>query len=225
MSTIGESITRVRNILKAVKEDAFVTDRQIYFNIIKYGKALLKREDNANKLMRMSGIMSVLSYVELIDVDKAEAECFGVHTGCFFKRTKDKLPKVFEGYYNPLIRSVTSIDGSKDLVQTEPSIFVKISNSTNFKYNKNLYYWYRSGYIYVANVQWDAIKVEGVFEGSIAGYNCDPDENDKCLSRQEERLPFPEYLFAEIEQFVIKDLSMTLQIPDTGADDSQNPHR
>ena len=30
MTTIGETISRVRNTLKAVKEDAFLTDRIIY---------------------------------------------------------------------------------------------------------------------------------------------------------------------------------------------------
>lgn len=222
MTTIEESISRIRNILKAVKEDAFVTDRQIYFNIIKYGQSLLKREDNQNKLMRNSGIMTVLPYVDIIDVDKVEAECFGVHSGCFFKRTEQKLPEFFDGSYGPLIRSVSSIDGSKDLLQTEPSIFVKISNSTNFKYNKNIYFWYRSGYIYIANVDWDAIKIEAPFKGSTSRFTCEPTD---CVTRQSERLPFPEYLFSEIEQYVIKELSMSLQIQDPGADDSQNPHR
>jgi hypothetical protein len=223
MTTVGESISRVRNILKAVKEDAFVTDRQIYFNLVKYGKALLKREDNQNKLMRISSLMTVLPFVELTDVDKVEAECFGVYSGCYFKRTKEKLPQFFEGSYGPLIRTVTSIDGSQDLIKTEPGIYVKISKSTNFKYNKNLYYWYLNGYIYVANVLWDAIRIEGVFEGATGDFLCDPEE--QCKSKQDMKLPFPEYLFGEIEQYVIKDLTMTLQIPDAGADDSQNPHR
>ena len=48
MTTIGEAISRVRNTLKAVKEDPFLTDRTIYFAIIKYGQTLLKRE-NLNK--------------------------------------------------------------------------------------------------------------------------------------------------------------------------------
>lgn len=222
MTTIGVSISRIRNIVKAVKEDAFVTDRQIYFNIIKYGQSLLKREDNQNKLMRIPSIMTALPYVELIDVDKVEAECFGVASECFFKRTKDKLPQLLEGTYGPLIRSVTSLDGSKDLIQTEPSIFVKISKSTNFKYNKNLYFWYRNGYIYIANVEWEAIQVDGVFVGSTAHYICDAEE---CVPRQEEKFPFPEYLFSEIEQHVKNDIFKTLQIPDPGADDSQNPHR
>jgi len=222
MTTIGNSISRIRNVLKAVKEDAFVTDRQIYFNIIKYGQSLLKREDNQNKLMRTSSIMVVLPYVELIDVDKVDAKCFGVSSGCFFKRTKDKLPQLLEGTYGPLIRSVSSIDGSQDIIQTEPSIFVKISKSTNFKYNKNLYFWYREEYIYVANVEWDAIKVEGLFVGSTYKYNC---EEPNCEPKQNQKFPFPEYLFSEIEQYVINDLLKTIQIPDTGADDSQNPHR
>lgn len=42
MTTIGEAISRLRNTLKAVKEDPFLTDRNLYFSIIKYGKTLLK---------------------------------------------------------------------------------------------------------------------------------------------------------------------------------------
>ena len=58
MTTIGEAISRVRNTLKAVREDPFLTDRAIYFLIIKYGKTLLKREDNQNRLMKISSLFS-----------------------------------------------------------------------------------------------------------------------------------------------------------------------
>ena len=44
MTTIGEAISRVRNVLKEVKEDPFLTDRTIYFAIQKYAKTLIKRE-------------------------------------------------------------------------------------------------------------------------------------------------------------------------------------
>ena len=56
MTTVGEAITRVRAVLKAVKEDAFLTDRNIYFSILKYGKTLLKREDNQYRLMKISSL-------------------------------------------------------------------------------------------------------------------------------------------------------------------------
>ena len=63
MTTMAEAISRVRNTLKAVKDDAFLTDRSIYFSILKYGKTLLKREDNQNRLMKMSSLFTTLSYV------------------------------------------------------------------------------------------------------------------------------------------------------------------
>lgn len=223
MITIGESITRVRNILKGVKEDAFLTDRAIYYNIVKYGRTLLKREDNQNKLMRMNNIISTIPYAELIDVDIVEAGCQGIHTNIFIKRTKDKLPAIFQGSYGPLIRSVASLDDSQDLTPTQPSLYSKMTKSTNFKYNKNKYYWYMNGYIYVPNVDWEAIKIEALFEGNIGEFSCD--EKEQCKIKQDQLLPFPEYLFSEIEQFVIKEMTMTLQIQDSGADDSQNPHR
>jgi hypothetical protein len=47
-------ISRVRNTLKAVKEDAFLTDRIIYSSLLKYAQTLIKREDNQFRLMKIS---------------------------------------------------------------------------------------------------------------------------------------------------------------------------
>ena len=223
MTTIVEAISRVRNTMKAVKEDPFLTDRTIYYSIIKYGKTLLKREDNMFRLMKLSSIFNVLPYVELIDVDKVEAGCTGVYSGCYFKRTKEKLPTIFDGMFGPIIRTVSSIDGSIEMFRTDPGTWVSITKSTTFKYNKRPYFWYLNGYLYVPNVDWDAIRIEAIFEGDTSAYTCNDD--DKCLTRQDQALPFPEYLFSEIEQFVVKELTMTMQIPQDAADDSQNTLR
>jgi len=224
MTTVAQAISRVRATLKAVKEDPFLTDRNIYFSIVKYGKTLLKREDNMNKLMRISSLFTVLPYMELIDVDKVEAGCTGVYSGCYFKRTKDKLPQVFEGMFGPLLRTVSSIDSSIRMFRTEPATYVSITRSTNYKYNNKIYFWYRDGYIYIGNADWDAIKVEGIFEGDKSDFLCPTPEN-QCRPKQDLALPFPEYLFSEIEQFVIKDLTTALQVPPNGPDDSQNALR
>lgn len=221
MTTVGEAISRVRNTLKAVKEDPFLTDRTIYFSIVKYGQTLLKREDNQMRLMKNSSLFSVLPFVELINVDKIEAGCTGVYSGCYFKRTKDKLPQLFDGMFGPLLRSVTSIDGSIELFRTEPGTFSALSKSTVFKYNKKKYFWYLNGYLYLPNVDWDAIRVEGIFEGDQSDFLCPTDEN-QCQLKQDMKLPFPEYLFSEIEQFVLQELTMSMKIPQDEGDDSQN---
>ena len=220
MTTIGEAVSRVRNTLKAVKEDAFLTDRTIYYSIIKYGQTLLKREDNQFRLMKISSIFNVLPYIELIDVDKVEAGCIGVYSECYFKRSKEKLPTIFDGAMGPIIRTVSSIDGSIEMYRTDPGTWVSITKSTTFKYNRKPYFWYLNGYIYCPNVDWDAIRMEAIFEGDVDTCTSDP-----CLVRQDNPLPFPEYLFSEIEQFVVKELTMAMQVPTDGPDDSQNALR
>jgi hypothetical protein len=220
MTTVGEAITRVRAALKAVKEDPFLTDRNIYYAISKYGKTLLKREDNQYRLMKISSLFTVLPYVELIDIDKVEAGCTGVYSGCYFKRSKDKLPKLFEGAIGPVIRLASSIDGSIQLFKTERPTFASMAKTTTFKYNKRPYFWYLDGYIYVPNVEWDAIRLEGIFEGDTSDFLCPSDQS--CMLKQDQQLPFPDYLFSEIEQYVIKEFSITMQIPVDGSDDSQN---
>jgi hypothetical protein len=220
MTTVGEAITRVRAVLKAVKEDAFLTDRNIYFSILKYGKTLLKREDNQYRLMKISSLFSVLPYLELIDVDKVDAGCVGVYSECYFKRTKDKIPQMFEGAFGPVIRTASSIDSSIKLYRTEPATYVSMTRTSTYKYNKKPYFWYLDGYLYIPNVDWDAMKLEAIFEDNTSDFLCY--SSDQCKIRQDLDLPFPEYLFSEIEQYVVKELTFTIQVPTNGADDSQN---
>jgi hypothetical protein len=217
MTTVGEAISRVRNTLKAVKEDAFLTDRTIYSLLLKYAKTLIKREDNQFRLMKISSIFKVLPYVELIDVDKVEAGCIGVYSGCYFKRSKEKLPSILDGMFGPIIRTVSSIDGSIEMFRTDPGTWVSMTRTTTFKYNRNIYFWYLNGYIYVPNADWDAIRIEAIFEGKVETCDTDP-----CEVKQEDQFALPEYLFSEVEQFVLQELTMTLKVPADSVDDSQN---
>ena len=220
MTTIGETISRVRNTLKAVKEDAFLTDRIIYSSLLKYAQTLIKREDNQFRLMKISSLFRVLPYIELIDVDKVEAGCVGVYSGCYFKRSKERIPGILNGMAGPIIRTTSSIDGTIEMFRTDPGTWVSMTKTTTWKYNRNFYFWYLDGYIYCPNVDWEAIRMEAIFEGTIE--TCDTKE---CETRQNEPFSLPEYLFSEVEQFVIKELTMTISIPTDGPDDSQNTFR
>ena len=219
-TTVGEAISRVRNTLKAVKEDPFLTDRTIYYSILKYGQSLMKREDNQLRLMKISNIFKAMPYVDLIDVDKVDAACYGVYSGCFFKRTKEKLPNLLTGTQGPIFRTVSSVDGSEELFRTDPGTFVSMTKTTTFKYNKRKYFWYLDDYLYFPNLIWDAVKIEAIFENDVE--TCD---SDKCLIRQDQSLNIPDYLFSEIEQYVVKELTMTMQVPTDGQDDGQNTLR
>jgi hypothetical protein len=219
MITIADTVSRVRNSLKGVKEDAFLTDRMIYSVVLKYAKLLIKRQDNENKIMRFQSLFEVLPCVELIEVDKVEACCAGIKSKCIIMRTKDRLPFPMEGSYGPLFRDVTSIDGSQMTYRTYPGTYLAMTNSTNFKYNKTQYYWYLDGYMYFPNIEWDAVRIEAIWDDNIHYFKCD---DDGCNLRQDDPTHVPDYLFAEIEQMTLQEFSTMLQLPLDNKDDNQS---
>ena len=220
--TIGDAISRVRNQIKAVKQDAFITDRFIHSLLLKHAKWLMKREDGKNKLLSFSSVIQSLDNVELVEVDKIEANCVGLKSNCTIKRTKDKLPVFMQGYLGPLIRSISSVDGSQELQPTLPSSYIKLSNTPNFKYNKAKYYWYINDYLYFPNLDWDTVRIEGIFEDDISVFTC---ADDKCKVRSEQAFSVPDYLHGEMEAAVLKDLYAMYQIPSDATGDKQSNAR
>lgn len=220
MVTIGVTISRIKNQLKAVRQDAFLTDRYVYSVLIKYSQLLMRRQDSQNKLMKFSSIWQTLDCLELIEVDKIEACCAGIQSGCTIRRTKERLPAFMEGYWGPLIRTASSIDGSEELYITTPGQYTSMTKTTGFKYNKNKYFWYLNGHLYFPNLDWDAIKVEGIFTELVKDSKV-----DECNRRQDNFIGVPEFLLAEAESMVIKDLGARLSIPSDLSDDNINLNR
>jgi hypothetical protein len=221
-TTIGEVISRIRGQVKAEVQDAFVTDRYVYSLVTKYAQMFMRRQDYANKLMKFNAVWKSLPYVELIEVDKVEAQCTGIESGCTIKRTKEKLPNMIEGYWGPLIRTVSSIDGSIEAQGTQPGTYTSITKTTSFKYNKKKYWWFLNGYLYLPNVDWDAIKFEGVFDDNIGAWLC---EQEECIPRYKQEINIPDALFAEIEQAVGQAMMLTAQVPVEDGDNKVSVNR
>jgi hypothetical protein len=182
----------------------------------------MKREDSRNKLMAYSGVLQVLDFVELIDVDKVDACCTGLSSGTTIKRTKKKMPLFMQGYWGPLIRTISSLDGTDELQPTVPSSYLSMSRSKNFKFNNTKYYWYLNDYIYFPNLEWEAVRIEGIFEDDISDFTC---EEDSCKVRSDQTFNVPDYLLGELEAKVFQDLAGMMQLPPDMPNDKQNISR
>jgi hypothetical protein len=220
MNTIGEVLNRLRNQVKSTAQDAFLTDRFLYSMVMKHAKWLLRREDAANKILRLHSAFQALDVVDLIDVSAVEAQCRCITSDCTFKRTAEKLPRLIDGYYGPLIRTITSLDNSQEVLSTTARSWEQIARNKNFKYNKHKYFWYLDGHLYFPNVEWDAVRVEALFEDDISKYNCD--KTDDCGYRQDDSMMVVDYLYAEIESNVMKELGVTLGIPSDPQEDKKH---
>ena len=128
-----------------------------------------------------------------------------------------------QGYWGPLIRTVSSIDGGIEVQPTQPGTYTAMSKTTTFKYNNTKYYWFLDGYIYLPNVKWDAVKLEGVFEEDISKWTCDTD--DDCVPRYLQNLYIPEFLFSEIEGQIFNTAINTIKIPTEDGDNKLNANR
>ncbi|NBO99698.1 MAG: hypothetical protein EBU90_06165 [Proteobacteria bacterium] len=198
-----------------------MTDRFIYSLIVKYAKLLIKRQDALNIRLKFASLFRTLPCVELIETSKIEACCGTLPDTCKVMRTKEKIPIPFEGSYGAFIRTVSSIDGSVEVYRTQPAQYTSMTKTTAFKYNKQKYYWYMNGYLYLPNVEWESILLEGIFEQDIAIFTCA--EDGICKIRQNDILAVPDDLFAEIEQQVMAQLMGNAQVPvDTNISDKQN---
>lgn len=219
--TIGNIVSRVRNQIKASKQDTFMTDRLLYSFILKHAQWLMKREDSKSKLLSFNSVIQTLEFVELIDVDKVLACCTGIKSDMQIKRTKEKLPTFMQGYWGPLIRSIASLDGTTELQPILPSTYIKMANSKNHRYNKTLYYWFLDDYVYFPNLDWDAVRIEGIFEDDIQLFTC---KEDNCILRQNQTFNIPDYLYGELEAAVLKDMMAMSQFA-TDSPDKQSTFR
>jgi hypothetical protein len=218
MDTIGVIVARLRKIAKAISPDSFLTDRDLYSIFLKYAYLYIRRQDNLNRIMKYQTVFQVLPCVELIEVDKVEACCVGIQSGCTIRRTKDKLPKVIDGAYGPLFRNVTSIDRGNSFTFTAPSIYVEMTKSKSFKFNKNKYAWYIDGYLYFPNIDWDAVLIEALFEIDLG-------VQDGCRNMQQTISRVPPYLYSEIENGFKQDLAVMEQLPADPMIDKQDNTR
>ena len=139
-TTIGQAVSRVRNVIKAVKTDAFITDRFIYSMITKYAAMYIKQMLEKKKYGALTPLFTTLPCVDLIEVDKVEA-CCDIPSGCTIMRTKEKLPKIMGSIDGPLIRQISSIDGATEVENTTPLTYSRYAKTSGAKYDKSKTYW------------------------------------------------------------------------------------
>jgi len=224
-TTIGDVTSRLRGLMKAVRQDSFLTDRMLYSLFKKHASLSIKRLDEKKRLTAFASIFETLDFVQLTTIDRVEASVCGVAPKSYttIKRTCLPIPVFTEGIYGPMIRSISSVDGSELLKLTTPDEYNHLSKSKNFRFNRQKYAWYINDHLYFPNIDWPAVKIDAMVEEDISAFKCDYDQ--KCETRQCHSLNVPDFILSEIEASVMKDLGFQLQTPEDDAHDNKNQLR
>lgn len=220
----GMLFSRVKEKIKAVNQDSFVTDRQIMSYIKPWLAQTMRELDSKSKLMAFNSIFTTLDSVPLIEVDTVEAGCLKLPSGFTMMRTKDPIEGLFmEAYWGNMIRSITSLDGSETIQPITPTGYLNMTKSKSFKFNKTFYYWELNGHIYFPNIPWPAVKITALTEGDISQYKCNSEE--ECLPKQQQSLNVPDFILARVESLMMQSFMPTLQIPSDPEPDNKSNNR
>lgn len=198
-------------------KDSEISLREIEKEIAIQRSLLIRNELNKKRTIDPN-IVQDLGCLELEETDSSL--CCNIGTGCTILQTKEDIPKTIELHYMPSITRVGPVD-RRDIKYTLVSWDRAAVVGTN-KYTKNLEYAvYDNNKIYVItnNNLLSYINVRGVFEDpkEVAKFKkCDTGKS--CFS-PDDPYPLNQWMFAYIEDIVLKKFSMMLNMPmDTQTD-------
>ena len=80
-----------------------------------------------------------------------------------------------------------------------------MTKTTSHKYNKTIYFWWLNDYIYMPNVDWEAFKLEGIFEGDVEDVDAAKFETETPRAEPEVDYNLPPTQIAEQEENKVKD--------------------
>lgn len=204
-------ISRIRKIFKEVHADSRFTSRLAYSILLSISKLLIKRDSERLKMMNQSNLFKKLKCVEIIEAPAIDP-CCGIKSKCTVFRTKDRLPTIYADTYGPLIRNVTTIDGSKTLTSIQPQEFERIENNPWNKKRSTKYYFYSDGYLYFPRGSFKMVDVDAYWEESIDGISKCKDkstEDKKCQPFLDRDFNIPGYFEATLFQLAEQEIKGT----------------
>lgn len=180
---------------RLINADTRITDRFIFNEANSIKNALLKQEQNKNRLYKFTTLFKTINKAELISVDTIEA-C-GIDSDCIIRRTKKPLPKIIETSGGYLIRNVSSLDGSSIVyLTTDLSISRKLGSDDPHGKKEQLAF-VRNNYLYFINLDWPYARIEALFEDPDEIdmlNNCEDNTDISCSPIYDRKFPIPNYL-------------------------------
>lgn len=226
MSSARQMISSVRSEHKLLSADALLSDRAILAELKRSSRKLIKQQSDKRRLWQTDSIFTTLNCLELIEVPLSE--CCEYTSYQKLSRSKHKLPRIGEGIFQYLIKSVMNIDGTKKLEEVSPERYI---NLLKLKIRKNTtYYWIMNGYIYTTNSELKALRLTAFFEEDVPSYikypKCDACKGQDivdCTNPYDEEFKAPGFLEKDIVDMTSQKLLGTYhKLQEDFSSDNQN---
>lgn len=213
MSTKRAIIQSFRSKLRERHADTDFTNQFLYSVLMEQAKWLIKREIQSGRIYRNNSIFQTLSCIEVIETSTID-KCCPVKVNCKIYRTKEKLPETWIDYKGPVLRNVTSVDGTTEFFIISPEEWQNKRKNPYQKFSKEKYAFPGEGYLWFPEHNPHRVDILGFYTDDISEYNqCE--ENTDCVNYLDTPFMIPDWLEAEMFAKALEQVAgITLRIPE-----------
>lgn len=223
MSSKRNTIETFRDMLKERNADSTYTNKFLYEVLTKHAKWLIRREVAAGRIYVNNSIFQTLSCIEVIETSPIDP-CCPIKVNCKIYRTKNKLPEMWVDNTGPIIKTVTSVDGSTDFFYTTAMAWTSIKDDPYQKRLKQYYSFFSDGYIWIPEVNPHRINIYGFYTDDISTKN-ECKEEKPCVRFLDTEFMLPPWLESEMFAKALEQVAgVTKRLPED-EDINKNPTR
>lgn len=219
MSSKRSIIDTFRDELRERNADSKYTNQFLYNEILKQAKWLIRREVAAGRIYINNSIFQTLACVPIVETSTTE-DCCPVKTNCKIYRTRDKLPEMWLDSNGPVLKSVSSVDGSTDFFYTNATTWQSKRSDPYQRMTDTKYSFFSDGYLWFPENNPHFVSVLGFFTEDISTLEnkcveCDDKKPKPCSRFLDTEFMLPGWLEAEAYAKALQQIAgITKRLPE-----------
>jgi hypothetical protein len=223
MSTKRTVIESLRNKLRERNADSNYSNQFLYNTLLEHAQWLIKREIHSGRIYSNNSFFQTLGCQEVIESSTIDP-CCPVKVKCKIYRTKNKLPEMWIDNNGPVIRQVTSVDGSTEFVMVNPMVWQNKKVNPYTKMGSTKYAFIADGYLWFPEHNPHRINIIGFYTDDISEKS-ECSDSRPCVRFLDTPFPLPDWLQAEMFGKALEQLAgVSKRLPEDNQID-KNPTR
>ena len=206
MSTKRVMIESLRNKLRERNADSTYSNQFLYNSLMEHARWLIKREISAGRIYTNNSFFQTLHCLEVIESSTIDP-CCPVKVNCKIYRTKNQLPEMWIDNNGPVIKTVTSVDGTTDFYLTSPHNWQVKRQDPYQKMSDLKYTFFADNYLWFPENNPHRVNINGFYVDDVAELSECKGEKSPSVRFLDTEFLLPDWLQAELFSKALEQLA------------------
>lgn len=197
MSTKRETIDTFRKMLQEAGADSTYPNRQLYHVLLSQSKWLIKREIHSGRIYSNNAFFQNLGCVPVIETSTVDP-CCPVKVNCKIYRTRDELPEMWIDNDGPVVKTVTSVDGTTEFFITSAQTWQNKRKDPYNQMSDTKYAFFANNYFWFPENNPHYVNINGFYTDDISEKSQCKDKPKDCKRFLDTEFQLPGWLHSEM---------------------------